>query len=133
LKFNDKNVTKIFWKFIRNDLIAKLELKNYKIFITTDDEDVQKEAFDEFGSDKVVTNEGEILHIDRDVDNLNDCNRIEKTILDFHSLQNCDIGIASSGYGKMGLWNRKDPVKDLYVLLSEGITSNTSWTYRKYY
>ncbi len=120
-QFNEKTVTKLVWSFIKKQIIIESNLTDYKLFITTDDEDVQKEAFDEFGSDKVVTNDGEILHIDKDAHDLNDCSRIEKTILDFHSLQNCDFGLVSSGFGKMGLWNRVDPFRNLFIINRNGV------------
>lgn len=129
-KFNDRNITLKVWKFLREKIILKLN--NYKLFITTDDEDVQQEAFREFGSENVVTNDGEILHIDRDVQSLNDCSRIEKTILDFHSLQNCDFGIVSSGFGKMGLMNRPNPIENIYSIENNQIKPiwpNVSETY----
>ena len=95
---------------------------NYKIFVTTDDEDVEKEALEQFGSSQLVINSGDIIHIDRDVRNLNDCSKIEKTFLDFHCLQNCDMAVISeSGFGKLGLWNRKNPIQDLYLLSAKKI------------
>ena len=42
---------------------------------------------------------------------------IEKTFLDFHMLQNCDMAIISeSGFGKLGVWNRLDPNKNLVTI-----------------
>ena len=47
----------------------------------------------------------------------NNCSRIEKSILDFHFLQNCDKAVISlSGFGLLGTNNRKYPEKDLYRL-----------------
>lgn len=92
-------------------------INKYKIFITTDDELVQQEAFNEFGQNKVVTNNGEIVHIDRDVHDLReDCTRIEKTILDFHSFSNCDFALVSSQFGEMAAWNRKNPLENIYMI-----------------
>jgi len=119
-KFNERNITKLIWSFIRNNLLNnKIILNNddYKIFITTDDELVQQEAFNEFGQNKVVTNNGEIVHIDRDVHDLkDDCTRIEKTILDFHSFSNCDFALVSSQFGEMAAWNRKNPLENIYMI-----------------
>jgi hypothetical protein len=124
-KFNERNVTKLVWEFIRKNFLPKLSpnnKENYKIFVTTDDEDVEKEALEQFGSSQLVINSGDIIHIDRDVRNLNDCSKIEKTILDFHCLQNCDMAVISkSGFGKLGLWNRKYPIQDLYLLSAKEI------------
>ena len=120
-KFNERNVTKLVWEFIRKTFLSKVS-HNYKIFVTTDDEDVEKEALEQFGSSQLVINSGDIIHIDRDVRNLNDCSKIEKTILDFHCLQNCDMAVISeSGFGKLGLWNRKNPIQDLYLLSEKKI------------
>ena len=120
-KFNERNVTKLVWEFIRKTFLSKVS-HNYKIFVTTDDEDVEKEALEQFGSSQLVINSGDIIHIDRDVRNLNDCSKIEKTILDFHCLQNCDMAVISkSGFGKLGLWNRRNPIQDLYLLSAKKI------------
>jgi len=75
-----KNILKILLKNINSNRSNRSEL-----FTASDDEDVQKEEFDELGFDKVATNEGKILHIVKEINNLNGCNRIEKIILDFHS------------------------------------------------
>lgn len=127
--FNSIDVTKIIWNELRLKILNEINDKNYKIFITTDDDRVQEEAFKEFGQDKVVTNKGEILHIELDVSNLPDCTRIEKTLLDFHSLQNCDVAVTTSAYGKVGAWNRKDPLENLYVLHEGHLlkTNNSEW------
>ena len=120
-KFNERNVTKLVWEFIRKTFLSKVS-SNYKLFVTTDDEDVEKEALEQFGSSQLVINSGDIIHIDRDVRNLNDCSKIEKTILDFHCLQNCDMAVISkSGFGKLGLWNRRNPIQDLYLLSEKEI------------
>jgi len=115
-KFNSLNITKMIWNELESKILSKINNKNYKIFITTDDDRVEEEAFKHFGKNKVITNKGEILHIDLDVGNLFDCTRIEKTLLDFHSLQNCDVAVTTSGFGKIGAWNRKDPFENLYVV-----------------
>ena len=48
--------------------------------------------------------------------NVHNCSNVEKVILDFHALQSCDIGIISaSGFGQLGITNRIDPTKDLYL------------------
>lgn len=120
-KFNDLDDVKLIFKFIRDEFLVQFKMKNsYKIFITTDDETAQENAIQEFGADNVVINMGDIVHIDRDVSNLKDCKKIEKTILDFHSLQNCDMAvITGSGFGKLGLWNRPNPIENLYLYSSK--------------
>lgn len=112
-KFTERNNTKIYWNYIRNNLIKNLT--NYKLFLTTDTNDVELEAIQEFGNDKVIVNEGINSHLDREI-NSKDCNRVEKTFLDFHALQNCDRALISeSGFGKYGLMNRKFPTKNLFM------------------
>ena len=52
-------------------------------------------------------------------ENLN-CLKTEKTFLDVHALQNCDMAIISeSGFGKLGVWNRIDPNKNLVMVSKE--------------
>ena len=65
-----------------------------------------------------MTIEGENLHIDKVNANLDypSCLALDKTFLDFHALQNCDmVVISDSGFGRLGVWNREQPDKDLYV------------------
>jgi hypothetical protein len=115
-KYNDLNVTKLFWKFIREKLLSEIKDDDWKLFITTDTELVEQEAVKEFGSRKIIKIPGLFTHIDRETNSNNDCHRIEKTILDFHFMQNCDKAVISkSGYGKLGLLNRNDPLKNLFM------------------
>ena len=110
-------MTKLFWQFIRNNFIQKDNFENWKIFITSDLEEVETEAINEFGIDKVIRIGGINSHIGREEQLSNDCTRIEKPILDFHFLQNCDKAVISkSGFGRLGAWNRVEPNKDLHVL-----------------
>ena len=75
------------------------------------------EAIKEFGSDKVIRIKGVNSHIDQEKNLGNDCYRIEKPIMDFHFLKNCDkAAISKSGFGMLGLWNRKEPYKDVFSL-----------------
>ena len=54
--------------------------------------------------------------MDREANLGNDCSRVEKPILDFHFLQMCDKAVISqSGFGRLGTWNRADPLKDVFV------------------
>lgn len=115
-EYNDLSVTKLFWKFIRETFISQIKDDDWKLFITTDIEQVSDEAIREFGDTKVIKIPGLFTHIDRESNMGNDCYRIEKTILDFHFMQNCDKAVISkSGYGKLGTWNRLDPIKDLFI------------------
>ena len=117
-EFNKESNAKVVWNFINQTfLIDQKILNNYKIFITTDSEVVEQEGITVFGKDRVVVNEGPIKHIDRDLGKGSDASQIERTILDFHSLQNCDYAIVTAGsaFGSIGCWNRKEPFKNLYI------------------
>lgn len=131
-QFTERNNSKLYWDFVRSTLLTHHDSlnknpsnaskayfngkTNYKIFITTDTESVEQEAIQVFGKNMIVTNEGPFTHIDREqVISLDNCERVEKAILDFHSLQLCDAAVISeSGFGILGVFNRKDPIKDLY-------------------
>ena len=117
-QYNSLSVTKLFWRFIREHLVNSSTLNDddWKLFISTDTEAVLKEAVQEFGAERLIQIPGLFTHIDRELDAGEDCSRVEKTILDFHFMQNCDKAVVSkSGFGKMGVWNRRDPIKDMYV------------------
>ena len=106
---------KRYWKIIRENFIANISNQNYRIFITTDSEFVHTEALREFGMDKIVFNEGPFNHVDFLENTQDNCFSVEKSILDFHSLQNCDMAVISrSQFGRFGLWNRENPLKEVY-------------------
>jgi len=90
---------------------------DWRVFITSDVEIVEREAVDEFGPERVIRIPGLNTHVDREHNLGNDCTRIEKPILDFHFMQMCDKAvISSSGFGRLGVWNRPgDPLKDVFV------------------
>ena len=117
-QFNSVNVTKLFWKFMRENFTQNMSnYTNWKIFVTSDFESVEKEAVNEFGKDKVIRIHGVNSHIDRERNLGNNCSRIEKPIMDFHFLQNCDKAVISySGFGRFGLYNRKYPNKNVYSI-----------------
>jgi hypothetical protein len=115
LKINELGRTqKLFWKFMRENFIKQ---DDWRVFITSDMEIVEREAIDEFGLERVIRIPGLNTHVDREHNLGNDCTRIEKPILDFHFMQMCDKAvISSSGFGRLGLWNRpNDPLKDVFV------------------
>ena len=116
-EFNKESNAKVVWNFINQTFLIDKKINNYKIFITTDSEVVEQEGISVFGKDRVVVNEGPIKHIDRDLLKGSLPSQIERTILDFHSLQNCDNAIVTylSAFGSMGCWNRKEPFKNLYI------------------
>ena len=120
---NKFGVQKNFWRFIRNHFLNNLTSnEDWRLFITSDLEAVELEAFEEFGQDRVIRIPGVNSHVDRESHLSNDCSRIEKPILDFHFLQNCDKAVIStSGFGRLGVWNRKEPLKDMFIYVKEKI------------
>jgi hypothetical protein len=126
--FNPRNITKLFWQFIRDNFI---ENADWKLFVTSDLEEVEMEAISEFGVDRVVRIDGINSHVGREKQSNNDCTRIEKPILDFHFLQNCDKAVISnSGFGQFATWNRENPDKDLFVLGTNWRQFDPEWTFR---
>ena len=112
--FNPRHVTKLFWNFIRTNLI---ENENWRLFVTSDMNEVEMEAIKEFGKDKVIRIDGMNTHVGFEKNLGKDCSRIEKPILDFHFLKNCDkAAISHSGFGGLGVSNRAHADKDLHFL-----------------
>jgi hypothetical protein len=135
-QFNKFENIKVVWNFVNETFLNNGTLnEDYKIFVTTDREEVLDEAIRIFGSNKVVFNKGEIKHLERDVKyNSSDCSAIERTILDLVSLQNCEkISVSfSSGFGLFGAWLRKEPLKNLYMYNHPNFTlvqTNDSYYY----
>jgi hypothetical protein len=112
----------IYWNYIRTNFIKNLT--DYRIFLTTDTQDIVSEAIKEFGNELVVTNEGPNNHLDLFSKlELND-EKLDKIFLDFHSLQNCQMAIISeSGFGKLGVFNRNDPNQNLAMFTNLRSTS----------
>ena len=122
IRFMERGNLKIYWNYMRTNFIKNLT--DYRIFLTTDTQDIVSEAVKEFGNEFVVTNEGPINHLDffRKL-KLND-EKLDKTFLDFHSLQNCNMAIISeSGFGKLGVFNRNDPNENLAMFSNIRSTS----------
>ncbi len=103
-QFTMKNNTIIYWNYIKN-VFLKNNFINYKLFLTTDTGSIELEAKQEFG-DRLIINDGLNTHLDRESNlNFSSCGRVDKTFLDFHSMQNCGKAIISeSGFGKLGTW-----------------------------
>jgi hypothetical protein len=136
--------SKLFWRFMKDTFIDKLDgSSTYMIYVTSDSTAAQQEAREYFGADKVVTFEDANFHFDIDFqtslfqNTKKNCEKIRKTVLDFHLLRECDMGVAShSGFGMLGMWNRPDPSKDLYVYSTEdyikrGVFSRKNLTFIK--
>jgi len=119
-QFNYPNVTKLFWNFIRSNFTQNMSnISDWKIFVTSDSEWVEREALAEFGKEKLIRISGVNSHIDYEKNLGNNCSRVEKPILDFHFMQNCDKALISrSGFGRFALWNRINPTKDLYAVVN---------------
>jgi hypothetical protein len=112
LEFNQLSSAKYFWKFIRDNFINGSS--DYKLFLTTDREEVFQEAVREFGQERLLTFYGLYTHIGKDVSS-DSCERVEKTILDFQFMQNCDqIVVSHSGYGKFGNFLRPNASRSAY-------------------
>ncbi|CAF0906299.1 unnamed protein product [Brachionus calyciflorus] len=117
----DDYVERDFWNFINTTFLSSgFNLSSqYKIFVTSDLEYVSLDAKNYFKNNEVIFSQNSSIHIDKELSN-NECNKLESVILDFHIMQNCDIGVVShSGFGVLALLNRPNPFKDLYVYSKE--------------
>jgi hypothetical protein len=111
-RFMERGNLKIYWNYMRTNFIKNLT--DYRIFLTTDTEDIVSEAIKEFGNEFVITNEGPNNHLDFFSKLESNDEKLDKTFLDFHSLQNCNMAIISeSGFGKLGVFNRNNPNENL--------------------
>lgn len=91
---------------------------NYKLFLTTDLEEVATEALGEFGAENLLITDGLYTHIDREKQS-SDCKRVYKTFLDLHFMRNCDgIVISNSNFGKFGIMLRPEPTKQAFMFRS---------------
>ena len=112
-KFTERNNTKLFWNFIRHNIIKNED--NYKLFVTTDTESVAEEAITEFGEDNVLIIHGLYNHLDVGPTSKETCKTYHKTVLDMHAFQLCDkVVVSRGGYGLMGNFLRKDPFNEFY-------------------
>ena len=65
-EMNPKNASSAFWSFIRQEFIKNMRPEQYRLFITSDSEEVMSEAVKEFESDQLITTPGLFLHLDLD-------------------------------------------------------------------
>ena len=115
-EFLKEETVKLFWDYIRYNFTHNIS--DFNIFLTTDSPKVELAAIKEFGRKVFIIN-GTISNIDHTEQKI-DPIKIEKAFLDFHMLQNCDMAIISeSGFGKLGVWNRIDPNKNLVMVSKE--------------
>ncbi|RNA28787.1 hypothetical protein BpHYR1_007328 [Brachionus plicatilis] len=110
-------ITLDFWNFVKTKFLESTKYlnTNFSIYVTADREFVKKEAKEYFPNHPVFYIEDSSVHVEKQI-NINKCLDMENVLLDFHFMQNCDIGVVShSGFGIMSMWNRPDPLKNLYV------------------
>ena len=117
-QFNERNVSVRFWNLMREKLIGNLTREQYRLFVTSDEQELIEEAALEFGVDELIQTPGESFHIDKMPMQGNNCTAVEKTMLDFHMMQHCDMAVvSSSGYGISALLNRRERmIANFYVL-----------------
>lgn len=124
--FTNRKDTQLFWKLIQDKFIK--QNTNYIIYVTSDLQEVKDEAKEVFGKDFVISNDKSSIHIEKDFKKMkSECENdsIKEIILDFHMLQMCDMAVVSqSGFGMLGLWNRKVPNKDLFVHTNQNLTND---------
>lgn len=108
-----------YWNYIKKNFIKNET--NYKVFLTTDTGKIESEAIDIFGANRLITNSGNNVHLDREKKLGNQCSKVDRVYLDFHSLQNCHMALISeSGFGKLGVWNRVKPNENLAMFSKKG-------------
>jgi hypothetical protein len=110
------------WNFMKTNISTHLNSSNFNVFVTSDNEHIFAQARQVFGVDRVVDVQGEITHIDQDhrfynqTNEMNGCERYDKTYLDFHVLGVCDMGVISrSGFGRLGVYNRYHSYEHIYT------------------
>lgn len=106
-----------YWNFVRERFLVGLNKSDYHVFVTGDTESVEKEALDQFGSEKVIVIDGISAHVDRESDMKENCTRYEKIVMDFWMLGFCDMALVSdSGFGVFGILRNKIPKSNFYML-----------------
>ena len=132
--FTNRKETHKFWDLIRTKFINNNNNnRNYLIYVTSDIQEIKSEAKKQFGSDLVLTNDKSSIHIERDFNRLETtCDKQQNSIiLDFHLLSRCNKAVVSqSGFGILGVWNRPEPNKDLYIFTNQNLT-NDYWNRNK--
>lgn len=94
---NRKSTVNVVWDFLRryNDT------RHYKIFVTTDSEEIRNKAKRLF-PEQVLDSKGKIIHVDfHRRPSATICQGVEKVLLDQYILSNCDVLIHSrSNFGE---------------------------------
>ena len=129
-RFADLQQSTEFWKFIDGYLDTRHSvMKDYMIYVTSDKEEVKKQARERYRPDKLFMINDSSVHMDKQVGNLGDnCSAVENVILDFHLLQHCDVAVVShSGFGILGAWNRPNPNQEVYVFTNQDAIKKNYW------
>ncbi|XP_036368415.1 uncharacterized protein LOC118767645 [Octopus sinensis] len=107
---NSMSSIQIIW-----NLLNKYNTSKYKIFVTTDSEEVQAIAFKKF-SPQIVYTSGGIMHMDRPRKEMkNQCDGVRKAFLDQYILSECDTLIISrSGFGENAMMMSQKDNKVFY-------------------
>ena len=126
--FMKRNDTSLYWQFMRQNFLSKSNEKLYKIFITSDSQDVIMEARQEFGLENIISNMESSFHLDKQIANTK-CQSSDGIYLDFVYLSHCDMGVLShSGFGLCAVLNKADKnLNDFYVYSSPSLDMNTFW------
>jgi len=106
-QFMHRNKTKLYWNFIKEKFLVDQSIaKNYKLFVTTDNEFVIDEAITEFGMKNVIAFKNRSSHFEFVYKDK--CSNLDGVYLDFNLLGQCDKGLLShSGFGLVGVLLRK--------------------------
>lgn len=102
-----RNLTRYYWSFVRDNFLNSLDTDNYRVFVSSDIESVEREARDELGGpERVVVIPDDVSnHIDGP-----DCSSFHKLVLDFWMLAHCDFALVSdTGYGIFGVMRNRMP------------------------
>jgi hypothetical protein len=140
---NEKLARREYLDFIESTFMPKVKEGRFKIYVTTDNEKVKSEFAERFGAENVLSFTDSSSHMAYDFkwlfgSNLNStCQKNRNTLVDFHMLKECDMAVVShSGFGLLGVWNRAQPEKDLYVYSTEdfiktGVSTNNNLKFVK--
>ncbi len=126
-RFAQRNQAKEFWNFIKTNFLANNTIKNYKLFVTSDNAQVIDEAYKEFGADKVIGFRNNSFHIT--LTKNKSCDDVGNLIIDFHILGKCDkVVVSHSGFGILGMINREsNDYTNLYVYTNPNLIKSKFW------
>jgi len=133
--FMQVNKSENYWRYIDDNFISKGD-QNYKVFVTSDNQEVIKMALEHFGSDRLVNTANNTFHIDKQSNNKK-CNQAVGLFVDFNMLSQCDMGVLShSGYGMVPILNKEPEtwshfsVYSTKHLLYEARKNHSFWRFR---